>query len=364
MNASSPSPGQASRRTAIGLVVLIVLLICLYLVTDRVTPYTSQARVQAFVIPVAAEVTGQIKKVYVRDNQRVAMGEPLFELDPEPYDIALARARSDYATVLSAVKANGESVVAGKAGVQAAAPAYQKAAKDAERQERLYREDPGTISVRRLEIAQAIRETARSQMAAAAADVRRAIEAAGAAGDNNSQLLSARAAVRKAELDGSKTTVIAGSRGLITDLRTEVGQFVGAGAPVMTLIALNDVWINADMTENNLGRIRPGNKVAILLVSMPGHIFRAQVHSIGYGINASQPRPAGGLPTVDNNRDWLRQAQRFPVKIAFARDDAPPPTSLRVGGQADVLVYTSGSSLLNVAGYLYIRVMSLFSWLY
>jgi multidrug resistance efflux pump len=279
-------------------VVLIVLLICLYLVTDRVTPYTSQARVQAFVIPVAAEVTGQIKKVYVRDNQRVAMGEPLFELDPEPYDIALARARSDYATVLSAVKANGESVVAAKAGLQAAATAYQNAAKDAERQERLYREDPGTISVRRLEIAQATRETARSQMAAAA-DVRRAIEAAGAAGDNNSQLLSARAAVRKAELDRSKSTVIAGSRGLITDLRTEVGQFVGAGAPVMTLIALNDVWINADMTENNLGRIRPGNKVAILLDSMPGHIFSGQVLSIGYGINASQPRrPAASLPWI------------------------------------------------------------------
>lgn len=364
MNAPSSSPGQASRRTAIGLVVVIVLLIGFYLVTDRVTPYTSQARVQAFVIPVAAEVTGQIKKVYVRDNQRVAMGEPLFELDPEPYDIALARARSDYATVLSSVKASGESVVAAKAGLQAATTAYQNAAKDAERQERLYREDPGTISVRRLEIAQATRETARSQMAAAAADVRRAIEAAGAAGDDNSQLLSARAAVRKAELDRSKSTVIAGSRGLITDLRTEAGQFVGAGAPVMTLIALNDVWINADMTENNLGRIRPGNEVAILLDSMPGHIFTGRVLSIGYGINASQPPPAGGLPTVDNNRDWLRQAQRFPVKIAFAKEDTPLPTSLRVGGQADVLVYTSGSSLLNVAGYLYIRVMSLFSWLY
>lgn len=190
--------------------------------------------------------------------------------------------------------------------------------------------------------------------------MRRAIEAAGAAGDNNSQLLSARAAVRKAELDRSKSTVIAGSRGLITDLRTEVGQFVGAGAPVMTLIALNDVWINADMTENNLGRIRPGNKVAILLDSMPGHIFSGGTqHRLWYQRIATPP--AGGLPTVDNNRDWLRQAQRFPVKIAFARDDAPPPTSLRVGGQADVLVYTSGSSLLNVAGYLYIRVMSLFS---
>ena len=357
MNAPSSSPGQASRRTAIGLVVVIVLLIGFYLVTDRVTPYTSQARVQAFVIPVAAEVTGQIKKVYVRDNQRVAMGEPLFELDPEPYDIALARARSDLKAELSSVKASGESVVAAKAGLQAATTAYQNAAKDAERQERLYREDPGTISVRRLEIAQATRETARSQMAAAAADVRRAIEAAGAAGDDNSQLLSARAAVRKAELDRSKSTVIAGSRGLITDLRTEAGQFVGAGAPVMTLIALNDVWINADMTENNLGRIRPGNEVAILLDSMPGHIFTGRVLSIGYGIQAPQPSP-------NNNRDWLRQAQRFPVKIAFAKEDTPPPTSLRVGGQADVLVYTSGSSLLNVAGYLYIRVMSLFSWLY
>ncbi len=85
--------------------------------------------------------------------------------------------------------------------------------------------------------------------------------------------------------------MIAGDRGLITDLRTEAGQFVGAGAPVMTLIALNDVWINADMTENNLGRIRPGNEVAILLDSMPGHILPA-----GYSASAmvSTPRnPAG-----------------------------------------------------------------------
>ena len=364
MTDSTASPGQASRRATLGLLAAILLLLIWDLLADRLTPYSSQARVQAFVVPVAAEVSGQIKRVYVHDNQDVDAGSPLFEIDPEPYDIALAKANSDYQTVLSGVKANTEGVKAAEASLMAMRAAYDNAAKDAERQERLYREDPGTISVRRLEIAQATRETARSQMAAAAADVRRAIEAAGAAGDNNSQLLSARAAVRKAELDRSKSTVIAGSRGLITDLRTEVGQFVGAGAPVMTLIALNDVWINADMTENNLGRIRPGNKVAILLDSMPGHIFSGQVLSIGYGINASQPPPAGGLPTVDNNRDWLRQAQRVPVTIAFARDDAPPPTSLRVGGQADVLVYTSGSSLLNVAGYLYIRVMSLFSWLY
>lgn len=344
--------------------VLILILLVGYLFADRFTPYTSQARVQAFIVPIAAEISGQIQQVHVRDNQRVAIGDPLFDLDPEPYDLALARARADYQTVLSSVKANGETIAAAKAGYQASVAAYENAAKDAERQERLYREDPGTISVRRLEIAQAGRETARSQMAAAAADVRRATEAAGEIGDNNSQLLSARAAINKAELDRKNARIVASNRGLITDLRAEIGKFVAAGSPVMTLVAINDVWISADMTENNLGHMQPGDEVAILLDSMPGHIFKGEVRSIGYGINAAPAQPAGALPSVDNNRDWLRQAQRFPVKIAFSKDSPPPPNSLRVGGQADVLVYASSSSLLNVLGSLYIRLMSLFSYLY
>lgn len=360
---SSPA-GQASRRGVIGLVIAIVLLLCWYLAADRLTPYTSQARIQAFVIPISAEVAGQIQTVYVKDNQRVAPGSRLFELDPEPYDIALAKARSDYETVLSSVKANTETIAASKAGLQAATVAYQNAAKDAERQERLYREDPGTISVRRLEVAQATRETARSQMAAAAADVRRATEAAGVTGEKNSQLLSARSAVHKAELDRKNTLVVATNSGLVTDLRTDIGQFLGAGAPVMTLVAINDVWISADMTENNMGNVKPGDEVAILLDSMPGHIFKGQVRSMGYGISASQSQPAGVLPTVDNNRDWLRQAQRFPVKIAFSKDDLPPVAALRVGGQADVLVYANGSGLMSFLGSIYIRLMSLFSYIY
>jgi multidrug resistance efflux pump len=360
---SSPA-GKASRRGVFTLLGVIVLLLCWYLAADRLTPYTSQARIQAFVIPISAEVSGQIEKVYVKDNQRVAPGDPLFELDPEPYDIALAKARSDYETVLSSVKANNETIAAAKAGLQAATAAYQNAAKDAERQERLYREDPGTISVRRLEVAQATRETARSQMAAAAADLRRATEAAGIAGENNSQLLSARSAVRKAELDRKNTVVIATNPGLVTDLRTDIGQFLGAGAPVMTLVAINDVWISADMTENNIGNVKPGAEVAILLDSMPGHIFKGQVRSIGYGVSAAQSQPAGVLPTVDNNRDWLRQAQRFPVKIAFSKDDLPPVEGLRVGGQVDVLVYANGSGLMSFLGSIYIRFMSLFSYIY
>ena len=111
------SPGQASRRATLGLLAAILLLLTWYLLADRLTPYSSQARVQAFVVPVAAEVSGQIKRVYVHDNQDVEAGSPLFDIDPEPYDIALAKARSDYQTVLSGVKANTEGVKAAEASL-------------------------------------------------------------------------------------------------------------------------------------------------------------------------------------------------------------------------------------------------------
>ncbi|WP_421273295.1 HlyD family secretion protein [Aeromonas taiwanensis] len=364
MTDNTTSPGQSSRRATLGLLGLILLLLGWYLLADRLTPYSSQARVQAFVVPIAAEVSGQIQKVHVRDNQDVEAGTPLFEIDPEPYDIALAKAKSDYQTVLSGVKASTEGVKAAEASLMAMRAAYDNTAKDAERQERLYREDPGAISVRRLEVAQANRETAKSRVAAAEADVRRAIEAAGASGEDNSQLLSARSAVNKAELDRQNTRVVAPGRGLITDLRTDTGQFIGAGAPAMTLIAIHDVWVSVDMTENNLGNIRPGDRAAILLDSLPGQLFEGEVLSIGYGVSAGKSQPAGTLPSVDNSRDWLRQAQRFPVKVAFRADDPPPVEALRVGGQADVLVYTGGNWVMHWLGGLYIRLMSLFSFLY
>ena len=75
--------------------VLILLSLTWYLLADRFTPYTQQARVGAFVIPVASEVAGRVTRVNVRNNQDVKAGEVLFEVDPQPYQIAVDRARAD-----------------------------------------------------------------------------------------------------------------------------------------------------------------------------------------------------------------------------------------------------------------------------
>jgi multidrug resistance efflux pump len=360
----SPPPGKGSRLGAIIVLVLIVASLAWYFVSDRLTPYTSQARVQAFVVPVAAEVAGIVLKVYVRNNDEVQAGQRLFDIDPNPYRIALQRSRSDYESVLRSVNASRVAVEAAKAGLQAAAADRVYAEQDSRRLEQIFAEDPGAISVRRVQSAQAALIKARSQEKAAEAELRRAQESAGESGDNNAQLLSARAAIEKAELDFKRTQVAAPARGMVTDLRTDAGQFAQAGAPLMTLIAVHDLWISADMTENNLGNINPGDEVAIVLDVLPGKVWKGRVRSVGSGVSGGSEAKPGALPTIENSRDWLRRAQRFPVAVEFAPSERAELRAVRIGGQAEVLVYTGDHAVMNWLGTVFIKMMSYLSYVY
>ena len=361
---TTPRPGWGSRIGGAMLALLIVVSLILYFVGDRLTPYTSQARIQAFVVPVAAEVAGKVEKVHIKNNDEVQPGQPLFDIDPSQYEIALQRSRADYESVRRSVNASAAAVESARASLQAAEASRQMAEKDAGRQERLYEEDPGAISVRRLEIAQSTRDEAVSKAKRAEADLRKAQEAAGESGEHNAQLRSARAAVAKAELDRTRIQVLAPARGTVTDLRVDVGNFAQAGAPLMTLIAMHDLWISADMTENNLGNIDPGDTVAIVLDVMPGEVLKGRVRSVGGGVGTGQQSPPGSLPTIENNRDWLRQAQRIPVAIEFDASELSRLRGVRIGGQAEVLVYTGDNPIMNFLGAAYIRVMSWLSYLY
>jgi multidrug resistance efflux pump len=346
------------------LAALIVVSLLLYVVGDRLTPSTSQARLQAFVVPVAAEVAGKVMAVLIRNNDEVQPGQLLFDIDPQPYRIALERARADLEAVRSSVQASAAAVDSARASLAVAEAGRDLAERDAGRLESLHQEDPGTISVRRLEMAQASREEARSKVHRAQADLRQAQDAAGLAGDENAQLRGAMGAVEKADLDLIRTRVLAPVRGVVTDLRTEVGQFAQPGAPVMTLVAMQDLWISADLTENNIGHVHPGNEVAIVLDVLPGEMLRGRVRSIGGGVGSGQPSPPGTLPVVQNSRDWLRQAQRIPVAVAFDPAELPRLKMARVGGQADVLVYTGNHPLMNALAAIYMRLVSWVTYLY
>ncbi len=334
---AQPAPDAAGRTVKHGgriLAAAILISLTWYLLADRFTPYTTQARVEGNVVGVAPEVAGIVARVWVTNNEEVQKGQKLFEIDPAQYQIALNKARSDLDNARRQVAAGSAGVDAARANLQVAEANALKARQDLTRLDRLYKEDPGTISVRRLEIAQASLDGAEAQVTAAHADIRQAIEQMGGDESDNTILKAALTAVDKAELDRANTVVTASIRGVITDLRAEVGQFAGTGGPVLTLVAIQDVWISADFTENNLGNIGVGSPVEILFDAVPGHVFQGQIRSIGLGVSSGRQPSAGELPTIRNDRDWLRQAQRFPVVISF--DTAQDPAlkgQLRWGGR-------------------------------
>jgi multidrug resistance efflux pump len=358
------APDSVKKGTA-GILLVIFISLTWYLSSDRYTPYTQQARIQGFVIGVAPKVAGVVTSVWVKNNEAVATGQALFEIDRSQYEIALKKAQSDLENTQKQIGAGTAGVESAEANLLAARANATKAEQDAGRQERLYKEDKGAISVRRLEMSRATLAQAQAKVSAAKAEVQRAIEQKGGEGEDNAQLKSALSAVEKAALDLDNTVVKASSRGVITDLRADVGQFAGAGNPVMTLIAIQDFWISAEFTENNLGHMRVGTPVEIVIDAIPGKVFSGKVRSIGLGVAAGQPPPAGNLPTIDNNRDWLRQSQRYPVMIEIEPGQSEQTRDhVRIGGQVEVMAYTEKAWLLKLIGKMYIRVMSLFSYAY
>ena len=344
---------------------IIVLSLVWYLLADRFTPYTSQARVEGYVVAVAPKVAGLITQVWVNNNQEVNEGELLFQIDQSQYEIALARARSDLESARRQVSAGSASVDSARANLRAAQANEDRSQKNAERLSRLHQEDAGTISRRQLESAQANLAADRARVTAAEAGVQAAIEQMGGSEErDNSILITAMTAVEKAQLDLENTMVRASSAGIITDLRADVGNYAATGSPVMTLVAMEDVWISANYTENNLGHIQVGTPVEILFDVLPGTIFPGVVRSIGLGVSGSNAPSPGTLPTIDNNRDWLRQAQRFPVIVSFDAQQETLRQQLRIGGQVSVIAYSEGHGILKLLGKLYIRIMSWFSYAY
>jgi multidrug resistance efflux pump len=364
MTDEAPPAAKSTRIGVLALAGVILTLLVLHLVGDRITPYSSQGRVHANVVAIAPEVAGPITKVHVRNNQLVRRGDALFSLARDNYEIAASKARADISAVGRDLAASDAGIVQAQAGVDAARAGLLRSEQDAMRSERIYAEDNGAISIRRLELARANLAESRAKLVSAQAQLEQARQARGDLGADNDRLIAAQSALAKAELDLKRTTVTAPGDGLITDLKADVGQVVGAGNPAMTFISIGDGWVTVDMTENNLGNMKPGDAADVAFDVLPGQVIRGKVRSIGYGVSSGAKAPPGGLPDVQSSRDWLRQAQRFPVLIEFEEGELARVPGVREGGQAEALVYTGDNPLLNFLGGLYIRGMSLLSYAY
>lgn len=360
--AAEPRGADPVRRWTFIVLALVAVLLAWYLRADRVTPYTSQARVNALVIPVAPEVSGTVTSVSVSNNQAVTAGQELFQIDIERYRLAVETAEANFQSALQAVGMAEANVKAAEASVSAARASMVRARQDAVRMRTIREEDPGALSERRLESAEASLAAAEASLAAAEANRDKALQDLGAEGERNSRILQARAALDEAQLNLERATVRAPEDGVVSGVRLDRGNYAAAGAPQMTFVATHRVWVQADYTENNLGHIDPGDRVEIVFDALPGQVVQGRVREVSFGV-AVDTAPLGALPTIKNDPNWLRDAQRYPVLIEFELP-IEQARRLKVGSQASVVAYTGEHWLSNPLAALLIRAVSYLTYAY
>lgn len=340
MSASITTPPVKRRPPVWPAILLIVLAAIAILVVIRhvdTEPRTDDAYAYADTIGVSSEVGGKIVTLAVHDNQAVKQGDLLFEIDPRPYQYALARAQAALAQLNAQIPLTQRSVNAqtfNAAAAKSAVVRAQAAAKQAA--DTLARTEPlignGYVSADDLERARTAQRSAQAELEAAQSQERGAQAAV-----SGVDALVAQRAVLNAEIDTARlnleyATVRAPFDGRVVELRTSVGQYVSAQKPVFTLIDTRHWYVVANFRENELRAIRPGTRATVYLMSNTGIRFSGSVDSVGFGVDPQDGGSAAdGLPNIQRSINWVHVAQRFPVKILI---DRPDPALFRIGTSA------------------------------
>ena len=311
-------------------------------------PRTEDAYVRANVIGIAAHVSGEILELNVVDNQAVQKGDLLFVVDPRPYEIALLEAEAQLDLVELEIAGYRDSILAAEADVIAAE------AKIAEKQaladyavQYLARVEPllGSRFVTPNQVVQAQSEAAASEAAVTAAraslsaarqKVRLATTQLGDIGDINALRAAAQIGVDNARLFLDYCYVRAPFDGYITNLNITVGEYANEGQQVFAVVD-NEIWyVMANFKETYLPYLDVGMEAEIYLMSFPQQRFKGRIQGIGWAITDTEGPTLNPIPTTDPTLDWVRLAQRFPVRITI--EDDPEDFPLRMGATAAVII--------------------------
>jgi multidrug resistance efflux pump len=264
----------------------------------EVEPWTRDGRVKAYVVQVAPDVTGQVTRVYVHDNQYVALGAPLFEIDRARFELAL---RQSEAQVIAA----------------------QAALAQAQRENKRNTQLDDLVSQENREQGQTRTDQARAALAQA--EVNR----------------------DTAKLNLARTRVVSAVDGIVTNLDLREGAYATAAHPVMAVVDSRSFYVEGYFEETKLPGIQVGDKVEVTLMGtrqpLAGH-----VESFAEGI-ADRDRSTGAnmLPNVNPTFNWVRLAQRIPVRIAL--DPLPASVRLVAGQTATVKVLPGAPAAKAVA---------------
>jgi multidrug resistance efflux pump len=298
-------------------------------------PRTDDAVVRVNLVGIAPHVSGPITELDVVDNQEVQEGDLLFVIDPRPFEVDLEGAQANLLLTESGLQATSNAVTSATENVKQLEIEDAFAANHVKRLESLVAGK--FVTQDEFEAVQVKASAAQAALAQARQELARQQNLLGQHGDLNAHLKAAEAAVDAAKLNLEYCRVRAPFRGRVTNLNISKGEYAQAGKQVFALVDTRAWYIIANFQETYLEYIKPGMAADIFLLSYPGHRFQGNVEGIGWAVLSPDEETVGVLPSVTPTLNWVRLAQRIPVRI---RLEAPDPNKpYRMGMTAVVTLH-------------------------
>ncbi|HDZ8915486.1 TPA: multidrug transporter subunit MdtN [Aeromonas hydrophila] len=335
------------RYNAVGIVLAVVIIAgavgagWYYTKSAENNPLSEDAVLTADVVHVAATIAGRIVTIAVTDNQRVAKGDLLFELDPKPYELVVAQARADLQLAGALRDAQRRTITAEQSNTAVALEQVRRARTNLSMAEAtLARIQPlapkGYVTAQQVDDARTLRDDAQTSLEQALHQAA-ATKALITTLDESDALVSARrAALALAEHELAATKVRAPHDGLVVGLTVSTGEIVAPGQSLFTLINTHNWYASATYPETELANIAIGDCAKVYVLADSSNPLMGHVDSIGWGVISEAlinlPR---NVPYVPKSLNWVRIVQRFPVRI---RLDTPPESLMRMGASAVVMI--------------------------
>ena len=358
MDAEAPAQSQAQQDTPpetgkrrIGFMILgavVVIAALAYAVMRFMAPpseETDDAYVGGNVVSITTREGGTVTALHADNTQQVTRGAPLIELDPATQDVALASAEADLGRAVRSFRSSSSSVDEASAEIVQAQANLDKAANDLKR--RKAAASDGAVSGEEVSHASDAVTTARAALNLA--EAKRAQAASTVSGtdvSSNPAVLAAIAAVRRAAISRAYMSISSPVAGVVAQRTVQLGQRVAPGTPLMAVVPLDSLWVDANFRETQLEHMRVGQPVKIKADIYGGKVtFHGRVLGLGAGSGSAFSL----LPPQNASGNWIKIVQRVPVRIALdPKELAKNP--LRIGLSVTTTVETADRSGPMVAG--------------